>query len=520
MIKYLCSPLLILAFPANLHAQVPTWSNDVASIIYNHCSVCHHSGAIAPFSLMSYYDAVAYGFSIQAAINASTMPPWPPDPGYNHLNNEKVLSAQEINIINEWVNNYMPSGDLAVAPAPPVFYGNSVMVQPDDTVILPLFTIPSNGEEYMTFTIHSDYTETKYINQLEFIPGDPSLVHHSIYYQDTSEVSWQKDLEYPGPGFPTYSVDMSPYLASFGGFVPGQGLLKFPSYMGIEILPGTDFVIDIHYSPGNAGKTDSSKLLLKFSDDPNVRPIFEERYLFAAPPCLVNGPLFIPANTVATFNEQTTLPYKKSLLGLVPHSHLICTSWKVYAVKPSGDTIKMINIPKWDFGWQYTYLFTKVISVFPGTTFYGEAVFDNTPNNANNPSNPPQDVDAGQSTFDEMMACRFWVMDYQEGDEDIILDSAFYGYTESAAIVKPEHKLNLFPNPSDKWVRFTLHVPGNKLSWSLTNALLQEVASGTENKAAGIFEKTIDVSALPRSIYFLSVKVNEKTYNSKVMVAH
>lgn len=520
MIKYVWCPFFALIFPAILKAQVPTWSNDVAAIIYNNCSVCHHSGAIAPFPLMSYNDALAYGFSIQAAVNASTMPPWPPDPVYNHLGDEKVLSDEEISTINEWVNNYMPSGDLAVAPTPPAFYGNSVMEQPDDTVSLPPFTIPSNGEEYMTFTIHSDYTETKYINQLEFIPGDPSLVHHSIYYQDTSDVSWQKDLDYPGPGFPTYSVDMSPYIASFGGFVPGQGLLKFPSYMGIEILPGTDFVIDIHYSPGNAGKTDSSKLFLKFSDDPNVRPIFEERYLFAVPPCLVNGPLFIPANTVATFNEQNTLPYKKSLLGLAPHSHLICTSWKVYTVAPSGDTTKMIYIPKWDFGWQYTYLFTKVLTVVPGTTFYGEAVFDNTTNNADNPSNPAQDVDAGQSTFDEMMACRFWVMDYQEGDEDIILDSAFYGFTENAALVKPEYAVNVFPNPSDSWLRFSLTLPGNELNWSLTNALQEQVAAGAEKAVSGLYAREINVSSLPAGLYFLTVRMEEKVYNKKVLVSH
>src|SRR4030095_1310356 len=108
-------------------SQTPDWSLQVASIIYNNCSTCHHDGGIAPFPLMSYEDAMANGFSIQLDVNSHHMPPWPPDPSYNHFLNEKVLSQSEINTINDWVNGGMPSGDLALAPSPPVFSGNSMM---------------------------------------------------------------------------------------------------------------------------------------------------------------------------------------------------------------------------------------------------------------------------------------------------------------------------------------------------------------------------------------------------------
>ena len=195
MIRCLFASFLILITTTALLAQVPTWSNDVASIIYDNCSVCHHSGAVAPFPLMSYDDAELHGFSIQAVVNARIMPPWPPDPDYNHLANEKILSDDEIATINGWVDNYMPTGDLSSAPPPPVFYGSAVMEQPSDTVILPHFQIPNNYNQYFTFIIHSNYTEPKYVNQLEFIPSDPSLIHHSIYYQDTSDISWQADVD-------------------------------------------------------------------------------------------------------------------------------------------------------------------------------------------------------------------------------------------------------------------------------------------------------------------------------------
>ena len=37
---------------------VPTFTRDVARILQDNCQSCHHPGDIAPFSLMTYADAV------------------------------------------------------------------------------------------------------------------------------------------------------------------------------------------------------------------------------------------------------------------------------------------------------------------------------------------------------------------------------------------------------------------------------------------------------------------------------
>lgn len=450
------------------------------------------------------------------------MPPWPPDPGYNHLAYEKVLSDYELTTINDWVDNGMPSGDLALAPPPPVFSGGLTMDAPNDTVALPVYEIATNDDVYITFVVHSNYTETKYLNQLEFLPGDPSLVHHAIYYQDTSDLSWQMDSAYSGPGYASNLQGSSVYAQNFGGYVPGQGAVKFPVNMGIEILPGADFAIDVHYAPGNMGKIDSSKLFFKFCDVPVVRPIWQERYLFATPPCLTNGPLVIGANTIRTFNEQSTLPYKKTLLGIAPHSHLICKSWEVFMVNAVGDTTNLISIPQWDFGWQYTYLFTKAIKVLPGTTFFGEAVFDNTVNNPNNPSNPPVNVFEGQSTMDEMMACRFWVMDYEPGDEDIILDSAFYGLPTGTAqaIASAGLALMVSPNPAADVIHLNAVIPAHQVNWTLNDAFGRKVEVINEkNIPDGIYSKELNIAMLPPGIYFLTMQSGGKTDSKKVIVS-
>ncbi|MCS6918101.1 MAG: hypothetical protein NZM08_10520, partial [Chitinophagales bacterium] len=413
-------------------AQTADWSSTVASIIYKHCSTCHHEGAVAPFPLMSYDDAVQHAFSIQAQVNAKKMPPWPPDPNYNHFWGERVLSVAEIQAINDWVNAGMPAGDLSMAPDPPVYSGGSLMTNADDTIVLPHFTIPApppNGfDTYQTFVIQSGYTETKYIQEVEFLPNT-SVVHHIFVYQDTSNQSWVKDSLEAGPGFPGGGQGaFSDYAEYLFGWTPGSLMLKLPYGMGFAIPPGADWVVTLHYAPGTEGMTDSTIIKLKFAQGSNIRPVYAKRLMYWHKPYLLNGPFIIPANTVKAFFERSdTFWVEKSLLQVQPHSHLICVKWEIYMVDANNDTTNILLIPEWDFDWQMGYILTKLMKIPVGAVIYGRALFDNTVNNPNNPSNPPVTVTAGQSTYDEMMAVRVSMLDYLPGDENYIIDSAFYG---------------------------------------------------------------------------------------------
>ena len=190
-------------------------------------------------------------------------------------------------------------------------------------------------------------------------------------------------------------------------------------------------------------------------------------------------------------------------------------------VTPPADTTNLIYIPKWDFGWQYSYLFTKVMKVPEGSTFIGEGVFDNTSNNPDNPNNPPQDVSQGQSTLDEMMACHMWVMDYEPGDEDIILDSAFYGFptgTGGGTLID-NLSLQIFPNPSGTLIQFAASLPCHQVSWSLFDPFGKVVKTVQEkNVPKGIYVQQIDVSDLPSGIYLLSIQSGEEADIRKLVV--
>jgi hypothetical protein len=279
--------------------------------------------------------------------------------------------------------------------------------------------------------------------------------------------------------------------------------------MGLEILPNSDFVISLHYSPGNLGKIDSSKLYLKFCTLPDslIRKVNKSRWLFTQYPVLVNGPLEIPANTVKTFNEVSFPTSHKSLLGLNPHSHLICSSWQVRMVTSAGDTTNLLSIPHWNFNWQYGYFLTKVMEIPSGAIMLGEATFDNTTNNPDNPNNPPEDIYEGAQSYDEMMMCNFMTIDYQPGDEDIIMDSSFYGLPTSQVSIADKLALNIYPNPVSDVFHLISDLPAHDVNWELTNLFGVVVKSMKLNHVSkGVYVQDIDVTGLAGGIYQLSIQ--------------
>ncbi|MEO5673621.1 MAG: T9SS type A sorting domain-containing protein [Chitinophagales bacterium] len=509
-----------------LFAQSADWSTSVATIIYNNCSVCHHTGAIAPFPLMSYQDAVDWSFSIQTDVNIRKMPPWPPDPNYNHLYHERVLSDDEIASINDWVDNGSPLGDTTLAPDPPVFTdGNSEMVNASDTLQFAGFeVIEQEVDVYRTFVIHSGWTTTKYINQIEFLPSNPAIVHHVFIYWDSSNISFETDSLYPEVGFPGGGQGgFSPYTVYFAGWTPGSTMLTLPANMGFQVAPGSDFALTVHYAPGSAGLTDSMMVKVKFCDLPDslVRPVYAERWLFWHPPSLIDGPLTIPANEVKTFHEKTdSFITDLSIVQLQPHSHLICTSWKVFLVNAPGDTTNLISIPKWDFNWQMGYLFTKLIKVPVNSQIWGEATFDNTTNNPDNPSNPPELVTAGETTFDEMMACRFSYLDYLPGDENIILDSSYYGFPTGIPASYYDLPLQLFPNPANDQFGIITNLPEHQLNWTILDVRGVTVKSNRlDNVRKGAFTAQINVSDLSTGLYFFTIQSGSQQAVRKITIA-
>jgi mono/diheme cytochrome c family protein len=93
----LLSGIAVVAQP-----KAPTYYQDIRPILDRHCTGCHVSGGIAPFSLTSPQEAVKRAAAIAGVTAANYMPPWPPGGDSPEFLNERKLSAQEKALLLAW----------------------------------------------------------------------------------------------------------------------------------------------------------------------------------------------------------------------------------------------------------------------------------------------------------------------------------------------------------------------------------------------------------------------------------
>ena len=87
---------------------VPTFSKDVAPILFEHCTSCHRPGEIAPMSLLTYDAARPYARAIAAAVGNRTMPPWHAEAPRGTFVNERLLTDLERRTLIDWAAGGAP----------------------------------------------------------------------------------------------------------------------------------------------------------------------------------------------------------------------------------------------------------------------------------------------------------------------------------------------------------------------------------------------------------------------------
>lgn len=507
MKKYLILMLLI-AFSIKGIAQDATWNGGIGKIIYNNCSNCHHEGGIGPFNLMSYDDAKDRANSIKVHTTDRHMPPWKADPTYSHFVGERRLSDLEIQKIAEWVDNGTPLG-TGTSPAPPTIKNGSQLNRIDQSVTSPKYTVQKTEDDYRTYVMPTSHSSTKYINAVEFLPSNASIVHHIILYYDPTSYSRNLDNQDPGPGYESNGTGAaSPNAKLLGLWTPGAGVFYLPDNMGYNLPVGSDLVMELHYAPGSNAKSDSTQVNLKYTSKTPVRPISMELALFHFPPVLQQQALVIPANTVQDFTQKVNIgSLDVSLVGIFPHMHLIGKSYTIFSTLGT-DTTKLISIPDWDFHWQGFYTFQKLVKVPRLSQLQGKARYDNTTNNPHNPSNPPITVTAGENTKDEMMVSFIAYTPYQAGDENIILDSTLIN---TGIEEEKNTELKIFPNPSNGIFNILSSEENIQTKvFSLEGKLLREFTN----------QKEIDLKDFVNGMYILEVKNARNIFYEKIIIQH
>ena len=169
---------LSLIAAANLLAG-PTFTKDVAPILYKSCAGCQRPGEMAPMSLLDYQSTRPWAKSIREAVLSRKMPPWFADASIGHFANDPRLSAEELETIRAWVDSGAPEGKLEDLPSKPTFNDGWQLGQPD--IVFDIgenFTVPPGNDVYQYFTVPANFTEGKWIRAAQILPGNRQIVHH------------------------------------------------------------------------------------------------------------------------------------------------------------------------------------------------------------------------------------------------------------------------------------------------------------------------------------------------------
>ncbi len=379
---------------------VVTFNNQIVRIFQKNCQVCHHPGDIAPFSLMSYSEALPYARSIKQQTLSHQMPPWKPVAGYGEFQHERRLSQNDINLITHWVDAGAPEGDPSDLPPPLQFPDQWSLGAPDVILEAPSdFTVPGDGNDiYRCFSLPLGLLQNRYITGIEVRPGSRSVVHHVVLYSDPLAQSGR--LASSGDGQPGYTCFGGPGIRNtdlMGGWAPGNQPQTFPEGVGLPVTAGSRVVLQIHYHPEGTSQTDRTRVGLFFA-----RGAIQKDLLLAA---VINDSFVIPAGAprhVVTASEVVPRGANFRAIAILPHMHLLGREIGMEAVYPDGTRRPMIYIDDWDFHWQGTYYYKDPVPLPSGTRLEVRAVYDNSAENPGNPNSPPRDVRFGEQTTDEM----------------------------------------------------------------------------------------------------------------------
>lgn len=414
-----------------------TFTKDVAPIFQKHCTSCHRPNDIAPMSLTSYEEVLPFARMIRENVVHRKMPPWHADPAFGEFSNDARLTEEEIATITAWVKGGAKRGeaeansqDSASSRAPSA---TGWHIKPDVVFTTPEFAVPTTmQDDYEYIYVPTNFTEDKWIQAAEVMPGDRRVVHHAtVSVIGQSEVA--KHLEQHGKadeGEDQYHYRTGKVLhlradapviddgcaAPDGGGVPGtpSGYLNIvpaiylpghlaetrPPGYALRIPAGGYLQFQIHYSNHHGlDVKDRTSIGLVFAREPVQHEIGQYE--------IWNNMFLIPANGENhRVTSCFTLPKDVIAVAYTAHMHFRGKSMLTKAIYPDGREQVLLYVPHYDFRWQETYFLKNQFLLPKGTKLMTVAYFDNSKNNFQNPD-PSKNIRWGEPSDEEMMG--FWL---------------------------------------------------------------------------------------------------------------
>ena len=373
-----------------------TFTKDVLPILQENCQTCHRttpagfSGMVAPMSLITYEEVRPWAKSIVKAVQSKEMPPWSASEDFHGVFiNERSLTTEQIDTLVKWVNTGAVRGNEEDAPEPRIFPTKEWWLgTPDLEIQLPEpLWVADDIEDWQPMVqielTEDIFPEDRWMRAIECKPGS-EVVHHIVIY--AYGPGMDRDRGSGGVG------------GNIGGLAPGAEPRLDESGFGILIKKGTTLMISMHYhkeaGPGT-GTWDQSTIGLFFHPkDAEVREIEVSpigNMAFEIAPDAPNWEV----GMARTFKRPVTL------LWMLPHMHFRGDAARYVAYYPDGREEVLLDVPKYSYDWQHSYVFNEPRKLPAGTRVEVQMWFDNSPDNPANPD-PKRAVRFGGPTTDEM----------------------------------------------------------------------------------------------------------------------
>lgn len=384
-------------------AEPITWSKDVIPIVQERCLNCHRPGQVGPFSLETFEQARPWAKSIRDQVAAGKMPPYPGKPGEMGFHGDANLTEKEILTFTSWVDQGAKQGNPADLPPKKVFKTHEggwvnrvpdIVLQPEE----PFKVGADVSDLYYCFKIPFSADTDLWLKSAEFQAGNSEVAHHFILFEDAGDSFDALDAQTPEPGCECADMDKLAGARIVQMWAPGNVAPLSPEGVGLKLTKGKNLILQAHYyNATGTDQVDHSKVALHLAQpeetiDKQIRPMM-----------VVQPNLDIKAGDPNSEHTATFTAFKDLTMYTVGgHMHLRGKSISQTAQLPDSTTeVLMLDIPEYDFDWQFTYPFEQPWKFPKGSKFIMRSIHDNSADNPHNPD-PTKDVKWGLYSGDEM----------------------------------------------------------------------------------------------------------------------
>ncbi len=386
-----------------------TWYEDVEPLVAEHCASCHGPDGVAGLDLTDPATAQANADLMLGMVSAGLMPPPSADPTCRPYDNDDAMTvdAGELATLQAWVEEGAALGDPEDAQEGP---GSVMRIEdPDVTLTMPFAYTPKldgDGNEYWCVELENTLSETVWISGIDVSLGNTAVVHHMLLMKDENG---DAGSEYggvdPSEGFVCRDPMMEDDWTILHAWAPGMGATMLPEGTGMELAPGDQIILQMHYfwEGDSAPDPDQSSYLLTVSTEApdatiEVYPVGPDHFT-------------IPAGE-ADYEVYAELPWTYdldiTLYGVFPHQHLLGTRYEANLEKSDGSTDCLVR-GDWDFHHQAFYMYDEPAVLSQGDTLAGSCWWDNSADNPDQYNDPPQDIEWGEGTNQEMCYFLFYL---------------------------------------------------------------------------------------------------------------